>query len=384
MVAATARAARFLFAGGGTGGHLYPAIAIANRLNELLAGQRPVEILFVGTKRGIEYRRRDALGYPLHLINVRGLARRLTLANLLVPFVLLGALLSSWRLLRQFAPDVVVGTGGYVALPVLKVAAWKNIATVIQEQNSYPGITTRKLARGARRVYLGFAGAADHLSPETRISVTGNPVRPDIADGDREAAARTFGLDPNKKTILVMGGSQGARAVNRAVLKSLQQGELGEHHQLLWQTGERDYTEVAGLVGEKAGHTLFPFATDMAAVYATADLAVARAGAISLAELEACGLPAILIPYPHAAGDHQRKNADEFAQRGYATVIDENDLDSVNILREAEALLDSGKAAEMQAVLHRDVAGRTPAVDIIAEDIISLLTEKEHEEAAVD
>jgi len=381
---ATARAARFLFAGGGTGGHLYPAVAIADQLSRTLGAQRPVEILFVGTRRGLEYRKRDSLGYPLHLINVRGLARRLTLSNLLVPFVLLGALISCCRLLRRFDPDVVVGTGGYVAFPVLKVAAWKKIITVLQEQNSFPGVTTRKLVRRAQRVYLGFERAAEYLTTEGEIMVTGNPVRPNIASGDRNEAARAFGLDPNKKTILVMGGSQGARAVNQAVLRSLRQSELGADYQLLWQTGERDYTDVSGEVGEKAGHALFPFATDMAAVYAAADLAVARAGAISLAELEACRLPALLIPYPHAAGDHQRKNADECAKRGYATVVDEKDLSGIDILRTAQKLLASGQADDMRERLRHDLAGRRSAADVIAEDIIGLLHEKERQEAAVD
>ncbi len=366
--------ARLVFAGGGTGGHLFPAIAIADRIWELLAERRSVEIMFVGTQRGIEYRMRDKLGYPLELINVRGLARSLSLKNVLVPFVLAGALIQSWLLLRRFRPDVVIGTGGYVAMPVLRAAAWRKIPTVIQEQNSFPGITTRQAAKKAEKIYLGFAGAKKYLTTSAEIMVTGNPVRLSLADGDREAALREFDLDPAKKTILVLGGSQGARAVNGAVLASLQRGSLKENYQILWQTGKRDYKDVAAQAGSRAtGCTLFPFAHDMAAVYAAADLAVARAGALTLAELQMCGVPSILIPYPHAAGDHQRKNAQEVAKAGMARVIDEDDFRDRDILAEAIVLMESEEYGGMKAELDRVRRELRPAADVIAEDIIELI-----------
>ncbi|MEA3296679.1 MAG: undecaprenyldiphospho-muramoylpentapeptide beta-N-acetylglucosaminyltransferase [candidate division Zixibacteria bacterium] len=366
--------ARIIFAGGGTGGHLYPALAIADRIRELLQGKHKVEIIFVGTKHGLEYRMRDSLGYPLHLINIRGLARSFSLRNLLLPFVVVGALIKAALLLRSFAPAIVIGTGGYVSWPVLKVAAWKNIPTVIQEQNSYPGITTRQTARKARKVYLGFEGARAYLRTNERIVVTGNPVRRSIVNGNRAEALAAFKLDPDRKTILVLGGSQGAHAVNTAILKSLESKSLPENYQLLWQTGKRDYKDVTAQVGDKARCcSLFPFVERMELVYAIADLAIARAGALTLAELAACGVPAILIPYPFAAGDHQRKNAQETVAREMAALIDENDLDQVDILSEAIAILESDRFTIMRRALTAVAEKGKPAVDVIAEDIINLI-----------
>jgi UDP-N-acetylglucosamine--N-acetylmuramyl-(pentapeptide) pyrophosphoryl-undecaprenol N-acetylglucosamine transferase len=368
--------ARIVFAGGGTGGHLFPAIAIADRITELVQNKMTVDIAFVGTKRGLEYRMRESLGYPLHLINVRGLARSLTLRNLLVPFILIGALVQSTLLLRKLSPDVVVGTGGYVSWPVLKVAAFRKIVSVLQEQNSFPGITTRRLAQRAERIYLGFERAREHLRTKGRIIVTGNPVRASVMNGSRSEAIKAFGLDPEKKTILVLGGSQGARTVNNAVLASLEKTQLPAEYQLLWQTGKRDYKEVAARSGRKVtGCALFPFADRMDLVYAAADLAIARAGALTLAELISCGLPSILIPYPYAAGDHQRKNAADLVDRKIAVVIDEKTLDAVDLLGEAVALHRSERFQQMKRTITEWNQGRRPAADVIAEDIVNLICE---------
>jgi len=366
--------ARIVFAGGGTGGHLFPAIAIADRIRELLEKTTRVEIVFIGTKRGIEYRMRDRLGYSLEIINVRGLVRSFTLTNLLVPFVLIGALLRAWLLLGRFKPHVVVGTGGYVALPILKTAAWRKIPTVLQEQNSFPGITTRQAAGSARKIYLGFEGAKQHLPAGAEMIVTGNPVRRTIAAGDRTKALAEFKLDPSKKTILVLGGSQGARAINGAILKSIQTGGVPDGYQILWQTGKRDYKEVAAQAdGQMKDCTLFPFAHDMAAVYAAADLAIARAGALTLAELTACKVPSVLVPFPFAAGDHQRKNAADMAALGAAVVIDEDDLGGRDLVREATDLAGSEKYDTMKRALAAMTEGKKAAVDMIAEDIIELI-----------
>jgi UDP-N-acetylglucosamine--N-acetylmuramyl-(pentapeptide) pyrophosphoryl-undecaprenol N-acetylglucosamine transferase len=368
------RPLRFLFAGGGTGGHLFPAIAIADRLGELCRDRSGAQIAFVGTRRGLEFRLGERLGYPLHLINVRGLVRTFTLKNLLVPFLLISALLKADSLIKKLVPDVVIGTGGYVALPVLKAAARRGIPTVLQEQNTWPGLTTRKLAGSAACIYLGFEEAARHLPPGGQVMVTGNPVRASVTGGRRKDALAKFGLDAGKKTVVVLGGSQGSRAINQAVLRSLKSGSLSPAYQLLWQTGKRDYREVTAQVGDDVkDHTLFPFADDMAMVYAAGDLAVARAGAVTLAELAACRLPSILVPYPYAAGDHQKKNAAAYCQRGFAELLDETRLGGVDILEEAEAYLASGRAGEARAALEE--AGKTerPAVDVIAEDILELV-----------
>jgi len=382
---ALTRKTRIIFAGGGTGGHLYPAIAIADRLTELLNGKAGVEILFVGTKRGLEYRIRENLGYPLKIINVRGLVRSLTWKNLLVPFVLMGALMKASALLNEFKPDIVVGTGGYVAWPVLKSAMMKKIPAVLQEQNSFPGITTRRLAGKAQKIYLGFEKAGELLSTRGEKVVTGNPVRRSILGGDRTEAMKHFGLDPNKKTILVIGGSQGARALNNTILACLGKKQLPDKYQLLWQTGKRDYKDVIAAAGDKVKpHSLFPFENRMDLVYAAADLVISRAGALVLAELEACRLASILVPYPFAAGDHQRKNAEEFVRQGFAVMIDESELDRLNLTEKALHLFKSGRVKEMNEAVEETAAGKKPAVDMIAEDIINMIDNRVVQEAQID
>ncbi len=370
----TIATARIIFAGGGTGGHLYPAIAIANRVRELLGSTANSDFLFIGTKRGIEYRNREQIGYPLHLINVRGLVRAFTLKNLLVPFVLLGSLINLSSLFSSFAPHLIVGTGGYVSYPVLKMAQWKRIPYVLQEQNSFPGITTRQFASGAEKVFLGFAGAKVHLNNDADALITGNPVRADILNGDKARVVSQYKLDPDKKIILILGGSQGAHAINEAILKSIEHGSLSDNCQLIWQTGKRDYNSVSEKIGSKHKHiVLFPFADNMADLYATADIAVARAGALTIAELEATTTPSILIPYPQAAGDHQRKNAHELKALGGAVEIDQDELPSKDIIKEVCELLSSEKYSEIKDTLAKLTEQREPAVDVIATEIVSIL-----------
>ncbi|HEX2897929.1 MAG TPA: undecaprenyldiphospho-muramoylpentapeptide beta-N-acetylglucosaminyltransferase [candidate division Zixibacteria bacterium] len=373
---------RILFAGGGTGGHLYPALAIANRLKEMLSGNTNLDIAFVGTKRGLEYRIKDELGYPLHLINMRGITRSVAIINVLVPFIMVLALVQSAMLLKKFRPDLVVGTGGYVSWPVLKMAATLGILTVLQEQNSYPGIATRSGSKKAKRIYLGFDEARKFIAHGANAIYTGNPVRSEINKGSRELAIEQFKLKKEKKTILILGGSQGARAINNAVLKSLRNGQWAGDVQLLWQTGKRDYTEVnqqaSGLHWDGA---LFPFANNMHDVYAAADLVIARAGALTIAELTACGLPSILVPFPFAAGDHQKKNAESLSAKNAALVIDEMNLQDKDILVEAVELLGSPKYLEMKQAVARLTQGRKPAVDVIADDIITLINETKQVES---
>lgn len=375
--------ARLIFAGGGTGGHLYPAIAIANRVREMLSDTMSANIIFVGTQRGLEYRIREQLGYPLHIINIRGIVRSLTLKNLLFPFLVLFAYWKALRLIGKFKPHVVVGTGGYVAWPVARAALTRRIPLLLQEQNSYPGMVTRKLAARADRLFLGFAGARAYLSNSDNITVVGNPVRREISQGDRAAAIKAFSLDSNKKTILILGGSQGARAINRAILNSLKHFNETDKYQLLWQTGKRDHTEVVASAGDRAsGHTLFPFARDMSLTYAAADLAIARAGALTLAELQACRLPAILVPYPHAAGDHQMKNAEELVSLGCAKLVLESDLSSTDLLARAVELMQTGEADTITAALNK-AAPSTPAVDIIANEVVCLVRQAQEREESI-
>lgn len=367
---------RILFAGGGTGGHLYPAIAIANKLSSLLKDNAKVDIAFVGTKRGLEYRIKDELGYPLHLINMRGITRSLALINLFIPFIIVFALLQSMVLLKKFQPDLVVGTGGYVSWPVLKMAATLGIITVLQEQNSFPGMATRSASKKAKRIYLGFEDAKNYLDNSGNTMVTGNPVRTDIGSGSKEKVIQQYKLDANKKTILVLGGSQGARAVNNAVIKSLESKRWAGDAQLLWQTGKRDYKDVTEKVKQLHWDgAFFPFANNMPDIYAAADIVIARAGASTLAEIVACGLPSILIPYPYAAGDHQRKNAMSMSLPGAAIMHNEKNLNKTDILEDAVQLMRSEVFEKIKQVLSNMNSGHKPAVDRIAEDIINLIKE---------
>lgn len=370
------KSVRLIFAGGGTGGHLYPALAIADKVKELLEDKTSVEIIFIGTKRGIEYRLKDSLGYPLHIINMRGIARSLTLKNLMVPFIVFGALMKSWLLLKSFKPNIVIGTGGYVSWPILKVASWKNIRTLLQEQNSFPGITTRQLAPKAKKIYLGFEKAKEYLHTNAEILTTGNPVRSEIQLMLKEDACQKLQLDPNKKTILILGGSQGARAINNAIIKSLQLCDIDVNYQLMWQTGKRDYKDVAMQVGNKVrSFSLFPFANNMAELYSAADIVIARAGALTLAEIINCKLPSILIPFPFAAGDHQKKNAMDYVDRNMAIMISEDSLDSIDILAKAISVCESEEYETMKASIEKETENKKPAVELIAMDIIRQLEE---------
>jgi UDP-N-acetylglucosamine--N-acetylmuramyl-(pentapeptide) pyrophosphoryl-undecaprenol N-acetylglucosamine transferase len=357
---------RALFAGGGTGGHLFPAIAIAQ---EMVAIDPQCQIEFVGTRYGIEYRMKDTLDYPLNTLAIRGLPRRISLGLLIFPFRLLIAIIQSWRLCSRFKPDVVVGTGGYVAGPVIIAASLKGIPRALQEQNSYPGLVTRKLAGRADVIFTAYKKAKDYLPPGVPCKRLGNPIRRSIVSGNRADAIEKLGLMQDRMTILILGGSQGAHRINEAVLKSLE--FLDDKMQLIWQCGKRDYKDVAARLNKKEFvYSLFPFSNDMDALYAAADLAVARAGALTIAELTACGLPSILVPYPYAAADHQTHNAAEVVEAGAAKTIRDEDLDNIELLKIAAGIIRSDRLENMrQAAI---ALGRPQAAAEIALEIMQL------------
>ena len=361
---------KVLFAGGGTGGHLFPAIAVARELERLEPGCR---IEFVGTRYGIEAGMQDQIGHPLSLIAMRSLPRRISFGLLGFPLRLLRSIVQARRICLRFEPDVVVGTGGYVSAPVIIAAAWRHIPTAIQEQNSYPGLVTRWLARRANLVFLAYRRAAEYLPPKATVKMTGNPIRRSLTGGHRAAALAHFGLRPERKTILILGGSQGARRLNEAVLNGVE--SLDDTVQLLWQCGKRDYTDVAARLEKKdVVISLFPFSNQMELVYAAADLAVARAGALTIAELTACGVPAILVPFPHAAADHQTHNAAEVALAGAAEMIADAELDAMKLVAHAMALVKSDRLEGMRQAAR--ALGRPDAAADIARDVIQLARHK--------
>jgi len=316
-------------AGGGTGGHLFPALEIAKAIKK----KWQADILFFGTKNGLESRKVPQEGFPIVYLPVAGFHRRITVKNLTFPFKLLKSLSVCRKELKAFRADLAIGTGGYVMGPVLRSAQKLGIPIVLQEQNSYPGVTTRLLAAKAERVFLAYEEAKQYLPEQSRTVLCGNPLRITNVTEKREDLLAEFGLSPQKKTIMVFGGSQGAASINGAVLELLRRDFFPPEYQLLWQTGIWEYKSITTAVKEWPNESLriMPFIDAMAKAYAVADFAVCRAGAMTISELMFAGLPAVFIPYPHAAADHQYHNARAVAEKGAALLVrdDENMLNNL-------------------------------------------------------
>ena len=369
---------RIIISGGGTGGHIFPAIAIANALKGSLDDP---DILFIGAKGKMEMEKVPKAGYPIRGLWISGLQRKLTLRNLTFPFKVISSLLKASRIIRAHKPDVVVGVGGYASGPTLKVATRKKIPTLIQEQNSYPGITNKLLAGSVDKICVAYEGMEKYF-PSSKIVVTGNPVRQDIIDleNKKEDAFTYFNLSKSKKTLVIIGGSQGARSINNAFgpcLESL----LRKDYQVIWQTGKNglDYANEhrekleSSLGKEICDKTLriHLFIDRMDYAYAAATLVLSRAGAITISELCVVGLPAILVPYPLAAEDHQMKNAKALESRGAAVLIKDSEV--IEKLNETlQNLLDDDQKREMMKQEIIKLA-KKDAVDRIKEEIISLM-----------
>ncbi|HSH66717.1 MAG TPA: undecaprenyldiphospho-muramoylpentapeptide beta-N-acetylglucosaminyltransferase [Bacteroidia bacterium] len=299
---------KIIVSGGGTGGHIFPAIAIANAIKAL---RSDTEFLFVGAKGKMEMEKVPAAGYAIEGLWISGLQRKLTFSNLSFPFKVVSSLAKANQLLRKFKPDAVIGTGGFASGPMLRVAAKKNIATLIQEQNSYPGITNKLLSKKVDKICVAYTGM-ERFFPKDKILLTGNPVRQDILnlEGKRERGQEYFGLKPGKRTILVIGGSLGARTINESILNSLDAFEKN-NIQLVWQTGKHFYETASKAVNNLSdkGIRAFDFIQKMDYAYAVADIVISRAGASSVSELSLVKKPCILVPSPNVAEDHQTKNA---------------------------------------------------------------------------
>lgn len=306
---------RVLVAGGGTGGHVFPALAIADEVRKI----RPdAEFLFVGTKDKIEARVVPERGYNLATIWISGFHRSLRPANLLFPMKVLVSLAQSFMIVRRFKPTIAVGTGGYVCGPILSMATRMGVPVVVHEANSYPGVTTRMLAKRAKVVFTSFEATLQWLKRTDNVEHIGMPTREGLDASDRNKAVEFFHLDAAKKTVLVFGGSLGAASINRAVERQLVPAAVENGFQIVWQTGrgwKGDVTSArqAGWVGA--------FIDEMQHAYAAADVVVCRSGASSLAELTLLGKPAILVPFPHAAADHQTVNARTLSERGAAVLL---------------------------------------------------------------
>jgi len=359
---------RVMFAGGGTGGHIFPAVAVLQALRER-AGD--VEALFVlGGSRGSALLGKYDL--PWRSIPVRGMPRKSAAAlPLFYARLALSVILSLLILLRR-RPDVVMAVGGYASTPVAFAAYLLRIPVVAAEQNAVAGVATRWNARFAQSVFLSFEESRKGLPARGRMLVTGNPIRNEISQGDRDRACRRWGLDPARRTLLVVGGSQGARAMNAIVREALERWDGAEGVQVLFQTGAADFEAIRESCSRIAALVRpFPFLGEMGDAYGVADLVVCRAGASTLAEITALGIPSILIPFPWAAEKHQSKNARLLAERGAAVYHEEKDLTAEVLLGEIRGLLeDETRRADMGR--KAKAIGRPEAAKEIAEEIFRI------------
>ena len=315
---------KVIVSGGGTGGHIYPAVAIANEIKERYPD---TSFLFVGASDRMEMEKVPQAGYAIEGLWISGIQRKLfSKNNLLFPFKLISSLWKAKRIVKRFKPDIAIGTGGFASGPVLQVANAKNIPTLLQEQNSFPGITNKLLAKKADVICVAYDGL-DRFFPSNKIIKTGNPVRQDLLDisGKRNEAISFFGLDASKKTILVLGGSLGARRINQLIDKELAFFEsLGV--QVIWQTGKL-YIDQYKKHGDRKGVQVHAFLNRMDLAYSAADFIISRAGASSVSELCIVGKPTVFIPSPNVAEDHQTKNAAAIVKNDAAIMIKESELE---------------------------------------------------------
>ena len=362
---------QIVISGGGTGGHIYPAIGIAKELIQLHA---ETEVVFIGGVDRLESTLVPQHGFRFLPISVAGFPRRLTWQWIPVIYRVCSGFVKSLSLLKNLNPSVVVGTGGYVCGPVLFAAVLLGIPTVIQEQNAAPGLTNRILARWAKAIYLAFKTAGTHF-PNGKTTVMGNPIRRTIGAVKRTRETYdSLGLDPERKTIFVMGGSQGAQAINQNMMEALD--DLVPFHQQLQfihQTGKVDYAVVkARYQASSLRHLVQPYFDPIETIYAIADLMVCRAGGMTIAEITACGIPAIFIPLPTAAGDHQRLNAQAIAEMGGGVVLNQGTLTGAKLAEEIIRIVNDPEEQQGMANRSRQL-GNPHAGEEIAQSIFSLM-----------
>ena len=360
---------KVLMAGGGTGGHVYPGIAVAEELRRL----RPdAHVVFVGGRRGLEAQAVPEAGFRIRFVSVRGFPRRAwwhwplaALANLA------GFVQSVWVVLSE-KPDVVLGTGGYVSAPVSLAAVILRRRLVLQEQNSVPGLANRLLARVADEVHLSFTESRAFFARKDNLRITGNPVRSFILGGEREQAMRHFGLVEGQPTVFVFGGSRGARRINEAALEAMRRLRGRVAVQFILQTGSEDFEAAEKAVADGGlPARVMPFLREIHLAYAAADLLVCRSGAMTLAEIAACGTPAILVPYPFAAHNHQEINAANLVERGAATLVLDRDLTGERLAKEiAHLLTDRQLLRRMSA--HARTFARLDAAERLVRSLESL------------
>lgn len=364
---------RIIVTGGGTGGHVYPALAIARGLRQV---KPDAMITFLGTERGLEADVVPRADFPLVTITVRGLERRCIWKNVPALIQISRGLGQAWLQVKRLQPQAVVGTGGYVSGPVCLAAALQGIPVILHEQNAFPGLTNRWLARLARRVCLTFPEAVPYFPRSARLLTTGLPVRPEILTADRQACRQQLGLPAEQLLVLIVGGSQGARSINQAMLALYSKLAGRRQVRFIHITGRRDYEAYLGqLQGmgidlEECGNiSIKPYAYDMEQLLAAADLVIGRAGASFLAEVLVRGLPSVLVPYPYAAANHQEYNARAVAAKGAAVLILDRELKTGRLAQVVDTLLSDTGRLKAMAVAASGL-GRPEALEAIIKVVL--------------
>lgn len=361
---------RIIITGGGTGGHIFPALAIAN---EFKSRHADAEILFVGAEGRMEMTRVPEAGYKIVGLWISGLQRKLTLSNLLFPFKLVSSYFKARNILKNFKPHVVVGTGGYASGPILLAATSKNIPSLIQEQNSYAGLTNKQVGNKIQRVCVAYEGMEKYF-PHDKISVTGNPVRKDILDLDnkKDKANNHFGFTDKEKTLLILGGSLGARTINESVLEGIDK-LIDAQVQVIWQTGKAYYESVKAQVQNKDLRRIriYDFLKQMDLAYAAADVVVSRAGALAISELCLAKRPSILVPSPNVAEDHQTKNALTLVNTGAARMVKDIEAKALLIDESLKLLFDEHQCETLRQNIAK--LGKPKATEQIVNEIEKLI-----------
>lgn len=361
---------RIIISGGGTGGHIFPAVSIANAIKELCPD---TEILFVGAEGRMEMHRVPAAGYPIKGLPVAGFDRKNLLKNIPVLIKLFKSQQLARKIVKDFQPHAAVGVGGYASGPTLKVAGSMGVPTLLQEQNSYAGVTNKLLAKQAKKICVAYEGM-ERFFDKDKIILTGNPVRQGLLNHSktREEAIATFGLDPNKRTILILGGSLGARTINQCLMENLDKVK-SSGIQFIWQTG-KIYIEEAKAAVAKAGELpmlhVTDFISDMATAYSAADLVISRAGAGSISEFCLLQKPVILVPSPNVAEDHQTKNALALVNKDAALYV--KDMEAKELL--LDKAIEAVKQPDLLKNLSKNIAelAFADSANIIAKEVIKL------------
>jgi UDP-N-acetylglucosamine--N-acetylmuramyl-(pentapeptide) pyrophosphoryl-undecaprenol N-acetylglucosamine transferase len=361
---------RVIISGGGTGGHIFPAVAIADAI---VARQPNTEVLFVGANGRMEMDRVPAAGYKIMGLDIAGVQRKMTVKNLLLPFKLVKSLLQARSIVKSFKPDIAIGVGGYASGPLLQICGWMGLPYILQEQNSYAGVTNKILGKNAKKIFVAYEDMYKFF-PKEKITLVGNPIRKDIANStitQKEALVK-LNLDVNKKTILISGGSLGARTLNDAINHGYTLLKDRNDIQLLWQVGKLYYEEFSNAEIAKLPHVrVMAFIDDMAACYAAADVIVCRAGALTISELGIVGKPSILVPSPNVAEDHQTHNAMSLVNKGAAEIVKDSEAKEKLVGAMLQLLDDQDRKQKLTTNLLK--LGKTRAADEIADYVIETI-----------